>query len=174
MAGKIRVALATSCGVSPPRPAIIRLNSSPDTSYDDHKNRPPRHRRHIPRRSHPLLRKRPRTQLRRPRGSGIPESPHRVLRRRRRPPRTARTHLRRQPDRQVSRKEPAGGIHHIAFATDDIDGQLAQAKDKGARLIHEVPFEGAADKLVAFLHPKSTFGVLTEFCQPAHRPNPSF
>jgi methylmalonyl-CoA/ethylmalonyl-CoA epimerase len=65
-------------------------------------------------------------------------------------------------------KTPSGGIHHIAFATDDITGQLAQAKDKGARLIHEVPFEGAADKLVAFLHPKSTFGVLTEFCQPAH------
>lgn len=60
------------------------------------------------------------------------------------------------------------GIHHIAFATDDIEGQLGQAKEKGARLIHEVPFEGAADKLVAFLHPKSTHGVLTEFCQPAH------
>ncbi len=60
------------------------------------------------------------------------------------------------------------GIHHIAFATDDITGQLAHAKDQGARLIHEVPFAGAADKLVAFLHPKSTFGVLTEFCQSAH------
>jgi len=60
------------------------------------------------------------------------------------------------------------GIHHIAFATDDIHAQLGQARDRGARLIHEVPFEGAADKLVAFLHPKSTHGVLTEFCQPAH------
>jgi methylmalonyl-CoA/ethylmalonyl-CoA epimerase len=58
------------------------------------------------------------------------------------------------------------GIHHIAFATDDITGQLEQARSKGARLIHEVPFAGAGDKLVAFLHPKSTFGVLTEFCQP--------
>lgn len=65
-------------------------------------------------------------------------------------------------------KNPSGGIHHIAFATDDITAQLAQASDHGAKLIHEVPFEGAADKLVAFLHPKSTFGVLTEFCQPAH------
>lgn len=65
-------------------------------------------------------------------------------------------------------KNPNGGIHHIAFATDDITGQLSQAKDKGARLIHEVPFEGAGEKLVAFLHPKSTFGVLTEFCQGAH------
>lgn len=61
-------------------------------------------------------------------------------------------------------KNPAGGVHHIAFRTDDIDAQLGQAKEEGVRLIHEVPFEGAADKLVAFLHPKSTFGVLTEFC----------
>lgn len=58
------------------------------------------------------------------------------------------------------------GIHHIAFAVDDIDGQLKQASDAGVRLIHEVPFEGAAEKLVAFLHPKSTHGVLTEFCMP--------
>ena len=64
-------------------------------------------------------------------------------------------------------KNPSGGIHHIAFATDDIEGQLDQAKERGTRLIHEVPFEGAAGKLVAFLHPKSTFGVLTEFCMPS-------
>ena len=63
-------------------------------------------------------------------------------------------------------KNPAGGIHHIAFATDDIHGQLDHARQQGAKLIHEVPFEGAGEKLVAFLHPKSTFGVLTEFCQP--------
>ncbi|MFQ3670045.1 MAG: methylmalonyl-CoA epimerase [Verrucomicrobiia bacterium] len=56
------------------------------------------------------------------------------------------------------------GIHHIAFYTDDIKGQLNQAKAAGCRLIHEEPFEGAAGKLVAFLHPKSTHGVLTEFC----------
>lgn len=56
------------------------------------------------------------------------------------------------------------GIHHIAFAVDDITGQLNQAKGAGVRAIHEVPFEGAGDKLVAFLHPKSTHGVLTEFC----------
>ncbi len=61
-------------------------------------------------------------------------------------------------------KNPAGGIHHIAFGTNDITGQLAQAKDAGVRLIHETPFDGAHDMLVAFLHPKSTFGVLTEFC----------
>lgn len=63
-------------------------------------------------------------------------------------------------------KNPAGGIHHIAFATDDVSGQLRQAAGAGVRLIHEVPFDGAGGKLVAFLHPKSTFGVLTEFCMP--------
>jgi methylmalonyl-CoA/ethylmalonyl-CoA epimerase len=57
------------------------------------------------------------------------------------------------------------GIHHVAFATNDIDGQLKKAAGAGVRLIHEVPIDGAANKLVAFLHPKSTHGVLTEFCQ---------
>jgi methylmalonyl-CoA/ethylmalonyl-CoA epimerase len=57
------------------------------------------------------------------------------------------------------------GIHHIAFRTDSVTGQLAKAKEAGVRVIHEEPFEGAHGKLVAFLHPKSTMGVLTEFCQ---------
>jgi methylmalonyl-CoA/ethylmalonyl-CoA epimerase len=56
------------------------------------------------------------------------------------------------------------GVHHIAFRTDDITGQLAQAAGAGVRLINEKPFDGAAGKLVAFLHPKSTHGVLTELC----------
>lgn len=56
------------------------------------------------------------------------------------------------------------GIHHIAFRTDDIAAQLKQASGAGVRLIHETPFDGAAGKLVAFLHPKSTRGVLTELC----------
>src|SRR5262249_21891305 len=63
-------------------------------------------------------------------------------------------------------KNPNGGIHHIAFGTDDINAQLKQASGAGVRLINEKPFDGAAGKLVAFLHPKSTFGVLTEFCMP--------
>ena len=61
-------------------------------------------------------------------------------------------------------KNPSGGIHHIAFGTDDVTGQLRQAAGAGVRLIHEKPFDGAAGKLVAFLHPKSTHGVLTELC----------
>jgi len=63
-------------------------------------------------------------------------------------------------------KNPSGGIHHIAFASSDINGELKQAAGAGVKLLHEVPFEGAAGKLVAFPHPKSTFGVLTEFCAP--------
>lgn len=56
------------------------------------------------------------------------------------------------------------GIHHIAYKTDDITTQLTNAKEQGCKLIHEEPIVGAGNKLVAFLHPKSTHGVLTEFC----------
>jgi catechol 2,3-dioxygenase-like lactoylglutathione lyase family enzyme len=63
-------------------------------------------------------------------------------------------------------KNPAGGIHHVAFGTDDVGAQLQQASGAGVKLIHEKPFPGAGGKLVAFLHPKSTFGVLTELCAP--------
>jgi methylmalonyl-CoA/ethylmalonyl-CoA epimerase len=70
------------------------------------------------------------------------------------------------PDSPVAKfiTERGEGIHHVAFRTDDIVGQLRQAADAGVRLIHEQPFAGAAGKQVAFLHPKSTRGVLTEFC----------
>lgn len=63
-------------------------------------------------------------------------------------------------------KNPNGGIHHVAFSTDSVEAQLRQASQAGVRLIHERPIDGAGNKLVAFLHPKSTFGVLTEFCAP--------
>jgi methylmalonyl-CoA/ethylmalonyl-CoA epimerase len=56
------------------------------------------------------------------------------------------------------------GVHHIAFGSDDILGQLSQASEAGLKLIHETPIEGAGGKQVAFLHPKSTRGVLTEIC----------
>jgi len=73
------------------------------------------------------------------------------------------------PDSPIAKyleKNPAGGIHHIAFGTDDVQRQLTQASSAGVKLIHEKPFDGAGGKLVAFLHPKSTHGVLTEFCMP--------
>ena len=60
------------------------------------------------------------------------------------------------------------GIHHVAFASDDVPAQLVQAKEAGVRLINEEPVVGAGGKQVAFLHPKSTRGVLTEFCSPCH------
>ena len=56
------------------------------------------------------------------------------------------------------------GIHHIAYYSDDLQNQLQQAANAGTRLINETPIDGAGGKKVAFLHPKSTFGVLSEFC----------
>ena len=56
------------------------------------------------------------------------------------------------------------GLHHVAFATNDIMEQLQQASKAGCRLLQETPLEGAGGKLTAFLHPKSTHGVLTELC----------
>lgn len=56
------------------------------------------------------------------------------------------------------------GIHHIAYHSDDIQQQLDQAAKADCKLINETPVDGAGGKKVAFLHPKSTFGVLSEFC----------
>lgn len=57
------------------------------------------------------------------------------------------------------------GFHHIAYRTDDVSRQLETARQHGCRLINEKPVDGAGGTQVAFLHPKSTFGVLTEFCK---------
>jgi methylmalonyl-CoA/ethylmalonyl-CoA epimerase len=57
------------------------------------------------------------------------------------------------------------GIHHIAFAVDGIDKALQEADDQGVQLIDKLPRKGAEGLDIAFLHPKSTFGVLTEFCE---------
>jgi methylmalonyl-CoA/ethylmalonyl-CoA epimerase len=57
------------------------------------------------------------------------------------------------------------GVHHIAFAVNDIENSLQEVKDKGVRLIDNQPRKGAEGLDIAFLHPKSTFGVLTEFCE---------
>jgi methylmalonyl-CoA/ethylmalonyl-CoA epimerase len=56
------------------------------------------------------------------------------------------------------------GVHHVAYQSDDVQNQLDHAAKEGCRLIHETPIDGAGGKKVAFLHPKSTFGVLSEFC----------
>lgn len=56
------------------------------------------------------------------------------------------------------------GIHHIAFAVDDIDKALLETEANGVRLIDQSPRMGAEGLRIGFLHPKSTLGVLTEFC----------
>lgn len=56
------------------------------------------------------------------------------------------------------------GIHHIAFETDKIEETLNEIKNEGIRLIDETPRKGAEGLQIAFLHPKSTNGVLTEIC----------
>ena len=57
------------------------------------------------------------------------------------------------------------GIHHIAFEVKDILSEMERLKNEGFVLINEVPKKGADNKLVAFLHPKGTNGVLVELCQ---------
>lgn len=57
------------------------------------------------------------------------------------------------------------GIHHIAFAVDRIEERLREAEAAGIRLIDAAPRKGAEGLSIAFLHPKSTFGVLTELCE---------
>lgn len=57
------------------------------------------------------------------------------------------------------------GVHHIAFAVDDILSEIKRLKEEGFIVLNEEPKKGADNKLVAFLHPKSTNGVLIELCQ---------
>jgi len=57
------------------------------------------------------------------------------------------------------------GIHHIAFDVTDIYAEIERLKSEGFVLINEVPKKGADNKLVVFLHPKNTNGVLVELCQ---------
>lgn len=56
------------------------------------------------------------------------------------------------------------GIHHIAYLSDNLEQQMEQVEEQGCRLINESPVTGAGDKKIAFVHPKSTHGVLTELC----------
>ena len=57
------------------------------------------------------------------------------------------------------------GIHHIAFAVDNILKEMARLKKEGFQLLSDVPKKGADNKLVCFVHPKSANGVLIELCQ---------
>ncbi len=57
------------------------------------------------------------------------------------------------------------GIHHIAFAVDNLAGSLVELEQKGVKLIDATPRKGAEGLHIGFLHPKSTFSVLTELCE---------
>ena len=57
------------------------------------------------------------------------------------------------------------GVHHIAFRVDNVAEALAECESKGVQLIDKVPRKGAEGLSIAFLHPKSTAGVLTELCE---------
>ena len=59
------------------------------------------------------------------------------------------------------------GIHHIAFEVDDINEAVQELKAKGVRLVDETPRPGAHGMSIAFMHPKSTHGILMELCQPS-------
>jgi methylmalonyl-CoA epimerase len=67
--------------------------------------------------------------------------------------------------RFLARQGP--GLHHVAYRVDDIDAALAACRSAGLQLIDERPRTGIRSSLVAFLHPRSTGGVLTEIVQPA-------
>ena len=62
----------------------------------------------------------------------------------------------------IEKKGP--GVHHLAFAMENVNEALKHAADQGVRLIDEQPRKGAEGLQIGFLHPKSTQGVLTEFC----------
>lgn len=57
------------------------------------------------------------------------------------------------------------GIHHIAFEVSDIDSEMKRLQKEGFQLIHQAPKDGADNKRICFLHPKTTSGVLIELCQ---------
>ena len=74
-----------------------------------------------------------------------------------------------QPDTAVGRflASRGPGLHHVAYRVSDIDAALDALRDRGVQLIDETPRAGIRDSRVAFVHPRSTGGVLTEIVQPA-------
>ena len=70
------------------------------------------------------------------------------------------------PDSPVAKflNKNGEGIHHIGYASDTLEQELEKARENGCKLINEEPVPGAGGKRIAFLHPKSTHGVLTEIC----------
>ncbi len=71
------------------------------------------------------------------------------------------------PDSPIAKflEKKGEGIHHIAFDVDDILAEIARLKKEGFTVLNDAPKRGADNKLVVFLHPKGTNGVLVELCQ---------
>ncbi len=72
------------------------------------------------------------------------------------------------PDSPIAKyleKNPHGGVHHVAYAVEGLQSVLDEVASKGVQLIDKQPRKGAEGLNIAFLHPKSTFGVLTELCE---------
>lgn len=71
-----------------------------------------------------------------------------------------------KPDSPIAKfiEKKGEGIHHLAFATSGIEQEILQKKKEGFQILNEVPKEGADNKLIAFIHPKTTNGVLVELC----------
>ncbi|MBT8210806.1 MAG: methylmalonyl-CoA epimerase [Eudoraea sp.] len=74
-----------------------------------------------------------------------------------------------RPDSPISKyiEKKGEGIHHIAFDVEDIYAEIERLKGEGFIVLNETPKKGADNKLIAFLHPKSSNGVLVELCQEA-------
>lgn len=72
-----------------------------------------------------------------------------------------------RPDSPIAKfiEKKGEGIHHIAYDVEDIHAEIERLKQEGFQVLNETPKAGADNKLVAFLHPKSTNGVLVELCQ---------
>lgn len=72
-----------------------------------------------------------------------------------------------RPDSPIAKylEKKSEGIHHIAFDVEDINAEVKRLKEAGFEILNETPKEGADNKLVVFLHPCSTNGVLVELCQ---------
>ena len=71
------------------------------------------------------------------------------------------------PDSPIAKflEKKGEGIHHIAFGVENIEAEIERLKKEGFQFISEEPKDGADNKLVVFLHPKSTNGILVELCQ---------
>lgn len=63
------------------------------------------------------------------------------------------------------------GLHHLAFTVESIEDRISELKESGLRMIDETPRTGAHHMRIAFVHPKSSHGVLTELCEPAAAAN---